>query len=237
MRPASLRRNWPYLAVIGLCACAGMPQSTSKAANERDFDAFSVASDLLPGRFANIAQVAAAGEAGTRQPAVGFPYEWVDVQAAQFWRIDAPALGEDVYYLEWRKSGFDGEISRQRIWAFRKDAAGDTRMDFYTFKDPAPFAGPGDTAGAFESLTTDALIGYGPDCSLVTEVTPDSLTATIPNTCQITARSGRKMTLSARFSVTPFGLTYTEAGVLDGGDIAFKVPGVEAGYIFDRLVE
>jgi len=162
--------------------------------------------------------------------------EWLDLQHATFTRVDAPALGTHVLYLEWRNGGPDGAISRQRIWSFRNDPAGGIRMDFYAFVDGKPYAGRGNDSGAFASLTTEALRGYGPACALQFELqAPGFVGAISAQECTITAASGRRMGINARVALTADGtLEYQESGRLDDGRYAFRVPPTEP-YRFRRL--
>ena len=144
----------PLAAGALLAACA-----TADDHAVREIDAVLRA---LEGSFDNAAQYAAADDALKRPPAPGHPYDWIDAQYAEFHVVDAPALGEHVVYLEWRAGSPEGEISRQRLWVFNADEAGRvTGMDFYTFADPAPYAGRGEQAGAFADVAPDALVAPG----------------------------------------------------------------------------
>jgi hypothetical protein len=191
-------------------------------------------SSLIEGSYDNAAQFAAADAALKRPPAAGFPYPWIDLQHARFVRIEARSIGCDVVYLEWRSGGPDGPISRQRIWSFRQDG-NDIRMDFFTLRDPALFAGADATHPGFAGLTLDDLIGYGPACGLRVAPREDGFVASInPADCQLTARSGRRMGIEARVEVSPGRIRYEEAGILADGTYAFRVPG-GLPYHFDAL--
>lgn len=211
---------------LGLAAC------TTTAASTDPFSRFSAA---LEGAYSNTRQYAEADESLRRPPAAGHPYDWIDHQHATFHRVTAPEIGSHIVYLEWRSGGPNGPISRQRLWSFRTDETGEPRMDFYTFVDPAPYAGRGGEPGAFASVQSSDLIGYGEACALEVEpVANGQFAALIPETCVITARSGRRMRLEAVVMLAGPMLSYREQGVLDDGTIAFKVPGGPP-YLFDRL--
>ena len=217
-----------FALVLAACATpAGEDDHTGATAPDID-----LVLDQLTGGFDNSAQYEAAPDALKRPPAPGHPYDWLDLQSADFFTVEAPQIGEHVVYLEWRSGGAGGEISRQRIWSFLADESGRaTGMDFFTFRTPERFAGRGDEAGAFTALTSDDLIGYPEGCTLqarrpaglgwVFEVNAED--------CRITARSGRVMGIQARIDlITGPGerlITYAEAGVLEDGAYAFKVPG------------
>ena len=131
------------------------------AASDAELDAVI---DGLVGTWDNRAQYDAAPAALKAPPSVDG--EWLDLQHARFTRVAAPALGTHVVYLEWRRGGPDGEISRQRLWSFRRDAAGRMVMDFFAFRDGAPYAGQGGSPRAFEAVTLDLLRAYPPGCEL-----------------------------------------------------------------------
>jgi hypothetical protein len=213
-------RTLTIAAVMALGACASTPPVPSRP----DLAALSGG---LVGAWDTKAQYDAAPEALKRPPVAGDAYAWLDRQHAQFARIEAPAIGAHVIYLEWRAAGPQGAISRQRIWSFRTDAAGQVRMDFYTFKTPEPFAGKAAQAGAFAALKPEDLIGYGEACGLyVAPTSANTFDAKIDESqCQISARSGRKMGIDARVTLMTTGLLYNEAGILADGATAFKVPG------------
>jgi CpeT/CpcT family (DUF1001) len=213
----------PLLAALLLCGCITSGQSLPVAEQR--------AASLL-GAWDTAAQFHAAPEPLKRPPSAGNAAPWLDRQHGTFARATVPALtpqGGQAIYLTWRAGGPTGPISRQRLWVFRPSDNG-LVMDFYTFKDPGKLEPNPD----FTSLTAADVIGYGEACALPVVATRQGWRASIPQSCTITARSGRKMTLSATIEVSQSRLTYQEAGILEGGGIAFKVPGT-ARYEFDRL--
>lgn len=77
-------------------------------------------------------------------------------------------------------------------------------------------------------------IGYGDACGLKIAPEADGWSGEIsPADCRIDARSGRAMGIDVRVRVTAKGVRYREAGLLEEGKLAFKVPG-EADYDFVR---
>jgi CpeT/CpcT family (DUF1001) len=217
------------LFVTGL-ACLALTSCATSTPSQRDPGRF------LIGTWDNAAQMASAPETLKRPPVAGGAYEWLDGQHARFFPVDVPALtgnGAKAIYLVWRNGGPDGAISRQRLWVFRTDATGQTVMDFYAFKNPERVAEETGASDAFKALTLDDLTAYGPLCALPVVARSDGWRASIPSTCAITARSGRRMILSAQINVSKNTLSYEEAGTLEGGALAFKVPGAMA-YQFVR---
>lgn len=145
---------------------------------------------------------------------------WLDHKYAVFKQVDAPAVKGTVVALEWRKASADGEVTRQRLWAFRHDGA-NMVMDFYSLRNPIEFSAP----EAFRTLTAEDLISYGDKCALPVTVKPDgAYHLAIPDTCRIISRSGRDMTLSTEITVSDT-LTYKESGNLIDGTPVFEVPG------------
>jgi hypothetical protein len=217
------------LCLVGL-ACLALTCCATSTPSQRD------PGRLLIGTWDNAAQMASAPETLKRPPVAGGAYEWLDGQYARYFPVDVPALtgnGAKAIYLVWRNGGPDGAISRQRLWVFRTDANGQTVMDFYAFKNPERVAEETNASDAFKALTLDDLTAYGPLCALPVVARSDGWRASIPSTCAITARSGRRMILSAQINVFKNTLSYEEAGTLEGGALAFKVPGAMA-YQFVR---
>jgi len=190
---------------------------------------------LLAGDWDNAAQYAAADAALKVRPSA--QGEWLDAQHARFARVDAPAIGAQVLYLEWRSGGSDGAISRQRIWSFRHDGAGGVRMDFYAFIDGSPWVGRAAEPGAFAALKPTDLRRYGDACALRFTALPNGgvrgdITAA---ECTLTAASGRRMGIDAVVQLGPDGtLSYQESGRLEDGGWAFRVPPTQP-YRFVRV--
>jgi len=212
-------------ALLALAACSTPPAADGPAAllaalngtwsNQRQFDAAPAALKVPPSPTG----------------------EWLDHQHAVFARVHAPALGEQVLYLEWRSGGATGPVSRQRIWSFRRDAEGSLRMDFHAFVDGTPWVGKAQVAGAFETLTPAALRSYGPDCALrfVPRGAGAWRGAITSAQCTLTAASGRRMGIDAVVELDAQGLRYRETGTLADGRPAFRVPPLEP-YRFERVL-
>jgi hypothetical protein len=182
----------------------------------------------LVGSWNNAAQFAASPDALKRAPVAGGAYEWLDVQHATFFRVAVPEIAgpNDVaIYLVWRSNSEAGPISRQRLWVFRTQADGSKTMDFYAFKNPEVLSSSVADGPSFTTLSLNDLTAYGSLCALPVLLNANGWSAAIPATCSITARSGRKMVLSAQINVTGNSFTYAERGTLDSGALAFKVPG------------
>jgi CpeT/CpcT family (DUF1001) len=202
------------LLAVSACATSGLTEGDPSRA--------------LIGVWDNSTQMASAPEALKRPPVAGGAYEWIDGQHATFFPANVPALtgdGAKAIYLVWRNGGPSGPISRQRLWVFRTAPDGQKSMDFYAFKTAAAFETVSSGGEAFKAISLDDLTAYGPLCTLPIVPVAGGWSAAIPETCAITARSGRKMVLSARIEVTGNALYYSEQGTLESGALAFKVPG------------
>lgn len=202
------------LVLIGACTHRSVPADPSEGI-----------ANALVGTWDNRAQFATAPEALKIPPSVNG--DWLDIQDAAFVRVNAPQLGAQVLYLEWKTAA--GVISRQRIWSFRTDKEGVTRMDFYAFVDGKAWAGKvsrDDALSAFRDLTTDALRGYGDNCALKFNLDAKSFRGEITSReCSITAASGRRMGINASVEMRADGvLEYRESGQLEDGRYAFRVP-------------
>jgi len=230
--PANSRQAMSRRTAVALAAAALVAAPVSAA----DPLSPTQAAAMLEGAWSNAAQFAQAPEFLKRPPAAGFPYPWLDRQHATFRVVSAPQLtGADgrAVYLEWRRGGPDGPVSRQRLWVF---VPGPDRpeMAFFSFRAPADFEGAKGTAERFAALEPTALVGYGPTCNLAVERGPSGWNASIAENCRIVAQSGRSMRLAARISLNGDTLFYEEEGVLPDGSYAFRVPGGIA-YEFARL--
>jgi CpeT/CpcT family (DUF1001) len=199
----------------------------------------------LLGTWDNEAQVEAAPAAWKRAPAAGDAGAWLDRQHGVFVDVAVPALtpaGGRAVFLRWRSGGPEGRVSRERVWVFKPPAApgAPVTMAFHALKVPAALSGAGDPVthrDALSGLTADDFVSYdAATCDLPVVGGRDGWTAAIPATCAIVARSGRRMVLSATIAVTASGLSYEEQGVLEGGGLAFKVPGA-APYAFRRRTQ
>lgn len=221
-----MSRCRPELALLAL-ALAGCASAPADPASPRALAA------ALAGTWDNQRQFDAAPATLKVPPSVNG--EWLDLQHALFTRVEAPAFGEQVLYLEWRSGGPEGPVSRQRIWSFSTGEDGRTRMAFYAFVDGKPWAGRGAEPNAFRTLRLQDLRGYDATCALVFERTPAGVQGLVTaDRCRITAASGRAMGIFARVRLDPDGsLEYEESGRLDDGRFAFRVPPTQA-YRFER---
>lgn len=203
------------LAVLSWAALTGCVTTPPAALDELQ--------RTLSGRYDNAEQYAAAAPELRRAPSL--EQDWIDLQYALFQPVAAPALGNHVIYLEWRSGSPEGPISRQRLWSFREDDRGRLWMDFYTFLAPERYAGRAAEPEAFRTLGLEELRRYPSACALAFERRGSSWAGQIgADRCRIVAASGRTMGIEARIVLAAGRLEYQEAGILDDGRAAFRVP-------------
>lgn len=202
--------------------------------SENSSDRAAAVATALAGRYDNRAQFELAPDELKVPPSVDG--EWLDMQHAWFVPVNAPRIGDQVLYLEWRSGGSDGSISRQRIWSFWEDDDGTVRMDFFAFVDGDPWAGLTDEPGAFVELEPEDLRGYGTECALRFKPVADGgwLGAISAEECSLVAASGRWMGIDAKVEIGADGsVRYQESGRLESGEYAFRVPPTKP-YLFER---
>jgi hypothetical protein len=144
-------------------------------------------------------------------------YEEADPQHVTFRSVEAPALagaGGTAVHLVWRSGGADGPISRQRLWVFRPNArTGRPQMHVHALLNPEPFATATADSPLFRTLTSRDVTSYPDECALPVRVTRSGFRARMPEGCDVTAHSGRSMTLPAEIRLEGRRLTYSKAGI------------------------
>ncbi len=217
-------------AALLLAGCVAGPQAPRSAAPAP----LPAVVESVAGEYDTKRQFEAAPVEWRREPVAGYPYDWLDRQHAVFRWVRAPALGEHVLFLEWRRGGPEGPISRQRIWVFER-RQGRWVMDFYTLPASPAREVTSLLDADFSALRREQLTGYGSTCSLTATSRGRAVEFSIPEGCSIVARSGRRMRLAAVVRFEDDAVRYREQGVLDDGAIAFLVPGrVGLDYLFER---
>ncbi len=181
--------------------------------------------DWLDGHYSNEAQIAA-GELDAEDNLL-FPV---------FSKVAIPAFGSHVIYLQWPIGGPDGRLQRQRLWTFHEDAeTGATQMNFFTLREPEKWLDAHLDPAKVRDMTPQDTIGYPNTCLLPVAFAAETITASIPPTCQIISQATRTtMTLQATITITPNQITYREAATRPNGSLVFQVP-PSGQYVFDRI--
>lgn len=154
-----------------------------------------------------------------------------------FSKVEAPALGAHVIYLQWPIGSPEGPLQRQRIWTFEIDVQRNALvMDFFMLRDPDRWrdAHLRPTA-ALREITRESLIPYPSACRLPFRRHADVFIGEIPHgKCRIVSQKTRTdMTIDARIVIARDQVWYEESGVRQDGSIVFKVP-AEGSYQFRR---
>lgn len=184
---------------------------------------------MLDGRYTNLAQIAEAYAEGRGNAEL-------DARFMEFRRVEAPAFGGHVVYLQWRRPDAGGAVTRQRLWSFHDREDGGITMKFYAILDGAALIDAHRTDPArFASLTPGEVTGYPESCDLPFAKTAEGWEGAIPAGCSITARSGREMSIRARITIEPDQVRYDEGGVMADGTVVFDVPQVLDRFVATRI--
>lgn len=153
-----------------------------------------------------------------------------------FRKLNIPAFGEHVIYLQWPIGSPAGRLQRQRIWTFATNEVTDeVKMDFFTLREPEKWLDAHIDPVKVRGMTQDDVVGYPETCLLPVRREGDQYKAGIPPTCEIISQSTQtSMTLQSEITISADQVTYREAGVRADGSIVFQVP-PQGAYIFDRL--
>ena len=164
------------------------------------------------------------------------PAKAPDLLYPLFARVEAPALGRHVVYLQWPLGSPRGALQRQRIWAFEIDPQRNAvLMDFYTLRDPARWRDAQlRPETALREITREDLIPYPPVCRLPFRRHADVFIGEIPAECRIISQQTRTgMTIRARIVIGRDQIWYEEGGVRADGSVVFRVP-ASGSYQFRR---
>lgn len=171
---------------------------------------------LLDGRWDNAAQVEA--EADPARPHLLVIHE----------PFDNAALGGALVYAQLNLGGPDGEIYRQRVYAFTDAGeAGVVTMAAYEFADPPAYADAQDDPQRLAALSVEELIRFDPGCDFTWRREDGLWTGRIADgTCVRTSRrSGRDMVIGGEFSIEADRFTHSESGrYADDGEPVFAPP-------------
>ena len=176
------------------------------------------------GTYSNERQVATARDEDA--PGLLFPV---------FRHVAIPAFGEHVIYLQWPMETPDGDLQRQRIWAFHQEDDESFIMKFYTLKNPGLWRDAHRDPDKVREMTMDDVIAYPETCTLPILRAGDEFRTAIPPTCKIVSQNTRTaMTIQSFITIAADRMTYMEFGVAEDGKMVFQVP-MSGAYVFDKL--
>lgn len=168
---------------------------------------------LIEGRWDNAAQIAS-GTDGDR-PHLHITHH----------RFGNDAIPGALVYAQLNVGGPDGEIYRQRIYAFTQPDTGGVRMAAYEFADPAAFADAQSDPEELARLAGSDLVRFDPGCDFHWTRYGEVWRGQIhEGDCVRTSRrSGRDMIIMAEFSISGDRFTHSESGrYADTGEWAFR---------------
>ncbi len=143
-----------------------------------------------------------------------------------FKKVDVPAIGENVYYLEQYTENNPENIGRQRLFSFTPDYDNHAiRMEALVFKDAAPYVGAQFDPSKLEGVTRDDMTALGANCNALWTRSAGEFSATIdPEKCVIESRRGGSLHISGYFVLTPTSYWTYESGRRSDGTYTFGGP-------------
>ena len=181
---------------------------------------------MLEGRWDNAVQVEA--ENDPMRPHLHVVHE----------RFDADAAPGELVYAQLRVGGPQGELYRQRVYAFEPDLNGGVDMAVYVPADGEAMAQAFE-AGALDGLSSDDLVRFDPGCDFDWSVSGGVWAGSIEDgACRITSsRSGREMIILGEFTIAPDRFTHSESGRdAQTGETVFAPPN-DTPNLYDRVTE
>ena len=190
-------------ALIALIGCQtyddGRVESASSAAAESDLE---IIMEWWPGDYDNDTQIAGLEAGGKPIWRADDSGEGGHIQITSHYRkVNLPAFGDHVLYVEETKFGDPNALFRQRIYALSEDAeSGQARVKLWYFNDKKRY------------------VGAWRDLSKIAELTPDEMFP-LPDTCDlmVTEQAG-KLHMRMPDKQCVFGERYFDYQVLLGPD-------------------
>ena len=190
--------------------------ASDEATFNNDFQLFQ---KLFAGDFNNALQVEAEATAGEEAT---HPWHHYTVR-----RVNAPQLGESVYYAQINAQGPSGAVVRQRLHVLLPDPeAGVIRQRFFAFSDGTPWVDVHLDPSRLKELELDALRSYPDGCEIIWKREIDQFRGEIPHgSCQVRSpRSGTQLTIVATMVLGADEMWHREAGFSESGAPLFDTP-------------
>lgn len=128
-----------------------------------------------PGKYNNDKQIAAAkaaGEAVWQLDDTGKD-GWLQIES-HYIKIENPAIGENVLYVEEYRDHQPDSIYRQRIYTLDIDSTQTIRVKMWPFKDKKKFVGAWKNPQMLDSLTVEEISAYPAICDLIVQKEGDA---------------------------------------------------------------
>jgi hypothetical protein len=179
----------------------------------------------LEGRYDNVAQSQAELRAGAASP-----HEPLALVIA---RVQAPLVGDDVYFVRESAADDPRRVFSQRIWVLGVDAAGRSVHGVYRFAEPERWRSGADSAELFRALLADDLAPAS-GCDVRWSRTPAGFRgANDPATCRVAADAGEELRFEQVIRLENGELAFSEREV-DGAGATVRGRDAAAPYIFRR---
>lgn len=201
-----------------LAAAAGAPgaaQTAPDAVMTRDLADFL---DWFEGRFDNDRQVFFATDLGVPEDA---RHERIH---SVFRRVDLPAFGEHVFYVEQYSGADASNIYRQRIYVFTPaPETGEIRLDIHAPRDPARLAGAHLDADLLAGLTPADATAF-PQCAVYWRRQENQfIGATRRGECRVVSqRSGEALLIEDDLVLTPDALWIRDRAETEAGAYVYR---------------
>jgi hypothetical protein len=197
--------------IVASASASGAARAAPDAVMARDLaDFFS----WFEGRFDNDRQVFFADALGVPEDA---RHERIH---SVFRRVDLPAFGEHVFYVEQYSGADAGTIYRQRIYVFSPaPETGEIRLDIHAPREPERLAGAHLDAGLLAGLTLDDAIAF-PQCAVFWRRQENQFVGeTRRGECRVVSqRSGQTLLIEDDLVLTPGAIWIRDrAETEDGG--------------------
>ncbi len=172
----------------------------------------------FPGEFDNNQQVVS-----ERESKAANPHEWIH---SHFVRVNQPALGPIVFYVEQYQNGNPADIYRQRLYTFAADAAAKAIvLRIYSFPDEAAVRGAHRDPSKLNGLTLASLRAL-PGCEVYWRFDGKAFEGSMkPKACTVVSRtSGKPIFISDDLTLTADEIWISDRAVDEAGKPVFGHP-------------
>lgn len=130
--------------------------------------------EFWPGKYNNDKQIAKAKEAGEDVWMFDDIVEggWLQVES-HYIKIDNPAIGDNVLYVEEYRNHQPDSIYRQRIYTLSIDSTETIRVKMWPFKDKKKYVGAWKNPEVLKSLMVEEISAYPDKCDLIVQKDDD----------------------------------------------------------------
>ncbi|MEP3208137.1 MAG: chromophore lyase CpcT/CpeT [Maribacter sp.] len=131
--------------------------------------------EFWPGKFNNDNQIAKAKEDGEAVWMFDDTGEggWLQVES-HYIKVDNPAIGDNVLYVEEYRNHEPDSIYRQRIYTLDIDSTETIRVKMWPFKDKKKYVGAWRNPAVLKNITVDEINAYPDKCDLIVKKDGDA---------------------------------------------------------------